>query len=583
MRLQNYITTLICLFFFSPAFSHSVFSWLMLEGNKPQKVICLTGNKKNGTVIMMYSILNSTSIDYCYFGEVENGKPSGDGREFFKFDGIGFNRDAIINSNNFELNGFYLEIKSTFSEGRIAGKSELLFYRNSRFPRGDFMVEKVLGNFNESVEDENILDVSFLKKEEIISYQGSSISKEQVRQVAEHFARTGSKEVMLTEDLKGLFTFDSAESFIGTCDKMLSKVEGIKRYTSGINEITCYVKNYEVFPVRIVNSTGERLFVLTDLEEGEIKRIPIVADTISDINLFASLENARNMLFKQEFIESRTLTANYEVFEHSPEFDVLLKYSEGKISMKVISNEKLVNPIISWKRNLIIPLDSKFKTQFEDGYYFWWDTIHGNGNSITNEYSWRLFDSIHFPFPIEYFGMKFEIVCTNSKYNIELPIVFISESDRNEIKRLGSEAIKANLLVQKEKEAKEKARREEQEAKRLALQKQQEETKKAQEIKRTNRLKSIQKGDVVCYSQGWEYSEGIWVFHESGKFDMIATLIVDDVSPNGNVIFVVNNVTSSSDNRYQSMNYGNLVIKENQKISVAKADLIIDHRFQFCK
>lgn len=591
MKTQHLIMTLLFSMLFQTAFSHTIIQWLNTKGQKPRQIICLSGNKKNGRVIMTYSLLDAKKIDYCYFGEVKNGKPNGQGQEFFKFSTVGFNKDSI-KLQNFGANGYYLEVKGTYVDGNVSGRVEVVFNTSGNKNTSQNMtLEKAIGVFDPTNEDNQVFEIYFneiagLKRH----YIGAGISKDEICRIAERFANFGTSTISFDRNLEGVFKSGPNEKFEGICDKNLLFMEGIKSYQFGTDQITCYIKKYDVFPVRMVNSNGERFFVLTDAEEKELKRVMIDTDTITDKNLFISLENARNTLLKQDFMDSRTLTSDYRVFKHTSEYDVLLKFCDGKLGMKVVSNKKLVNPIISWKRNLIVPLDSKFKNQFNDGHYYWWDSVHSIGTSFTNEQSWKFFDSIHRPFPIGYFGMKFEVGFANNKYDVEIPFVLISETARNEIKRLGLEANRTYQQIQKEKEAKEKAFKEQQEADRLALRKKEEERKKNEEerkrneeLLRVNRIKTIQKGDVVCYSQGWEYSEGFWVFYESGKFDMIATLMVDDVTPNGNVIFVVNNVASSSENRYQAMKYENLIIKEDQKISVSKTSLISDSRFQFCR
>ncbi len=60
-------------------------------------------------------------------------------------------------------------------------------------------------------------------------------------------------------------------------------------------------------------------------------------------------------------------------------------------------------------------------------------------------------------------------------------------------------------------------------------------------------------------------------------------MIVDDVTASGKVILVVNNINSSNRNRYSQMKYGKLEIKEDQKFSVTKSDMIYNNGFQFCQ
>lgn len=481
MKTRHFIISMLFSLFIQPVFSHPFFQWLITDGLKPKQSIYLSGNRKNGQAIIMYSIFDKKKIDYCYMGGVKNGLPNGEGAEYFKFSTVGFNKDSI-KKGNFGANGYFLEIKGTYTDGKVCGNIEVVFNSSGNSNNSQkIALDKAIGVFGQINEDNQVLEIYF---SEILGvknyYKGKGISKDEIYRVAEQFARSGVSTISLNGNLEGVFKRGSTEQFDGVCDKNLLQMEGIKTYQSGTEQITCYIKNYDAFPVRIVSSYGARFFALTDAEEKELKRISITSDTISDKNLFISLENARNTILKQDFMDSRTLTANYKVYEHSSEFDVLLKFSEGKISMKVVSNKKLINPIIAWKRNLIVPLDSKFKTQFEDGYYFWWDSVHHSGNSLTNEHSWKLYDSIHLPFPIGYFGMKFEVVFTNSKYNVELPFVLISETGRNEIKRLGSEANKAYQLAKKDKEAKEKML---QEQKLIAEQKKKDELKKQQEEK----------------------------------------------------------------------------------------------------
>lgn len=584
MKTQRIIISMLFCLFIQPVFSHPFFQWLNIDGEKPRQVVSISGSKKNGLVIMMYSLFDKKKIDYCYLGWVKNGKPNGTGREFFKFSAVGFDKDSI-KQLNFSANGYYLEIKGTYTDGKVGGNIEVIFNSSGNGNNSkNLALDKVIGVFGKSNEDKQVLEVYFKEMAGVKNYyKGKGISKDEIYRIAEQFARSGVSMISFNTNIVGVFKNSQNEQFDGICDKNLLQMEGIKSYHSGTDHITSYIRKYDAFPVRIVNSNGARFFSLTDAMEKELKRILIDVDTITDENLFISLENARNTILKQDFMDSRTLTGDYKVFKRTSEYDILLRFNDGKLGMKVVSNKKLVDPIISWKSNLIVPLDAKLKNQFDDGHYYWWDSVHPIGNSLTNEYSWKFFDSIQRPFPIGYFGMKFDVAIANSKNNVEIPVVFISEADRNEIKRLGSEANTAYQKIQKEKEAKEKALKEQQEANRLALRKKEEERKRNEELLRVNRIKTIQKGDVICYSQGWEYSEGFWVFHESGKFDMIATLMVDDVTSNGNVIFVVNNVTSSSENRYQAMKYENLVIKEDQKISVPKASLISDSRFQFCR
>lgn len=592
MKTQHLIITLLFSLFFQPVFSHPLFQWLNTGAQKPNQIICLSGNKKNGRVIMTYSLFDKKKIDYCYMGDVQNGKPSGQGREFFKFGTVGFNKDSL-EQQNFGANGFYLEVKGEFINGEIGGINEIVFHspaNKSQFQKIE--IEKVVGAFDQTGEKQTFEFYFRDLNKEKLYYKGSSISKDEIINIAVPFSQTGISIINIVNDLEGLFINESNERFDGVCDKDLMLKEGIKTYQSGNEQITCYILKYDVYPVRIISSENGRFFVLTDLEQKELKRVSIVTDTISNQNLFVSLENIRNSTLQRDFINSRTLSGDYKVFEYASEFDVLLKFNEGKIYIKVLPKKSTRKPIISWQRTLLTPLDTKLKTRFADGYFFWWDSVHSNGNSLGNEQSWKFYDSIKTPFEPTYFGMKFEISFTgeNSKYNVTIPVVFLSAEDRNKIRELGTKAISSYQLALKEKQArenekqaKEKARKEQEEARRLALQKENDAKIAREKQIRVNKIKAIEKGDIICYSQEWEYSWDFLVVHDYEKYNMIATLIVDDISPSGNIIFVVNNIKSTSRQRVQYMKYGNLEIKENQKISAPKSDLISDNRFQFCR
>lgn len=592
MKLQHFTTTLIFLSVFQPAFSHPIFEWLNTEGMKPSQVISLSGNKKNGRVIMMYSLFDKTRIDYCYLGDVQNGRPNGEGQEFFKFDAVGFNK-VSLQHQDFGSNGFYLEIKGSFKNGNIGGTNEIVFHlpnNNLQSPR--IVLDKVVGALDQ-ISDQPTFEFYFYdRNREKVCYKGGSISKEEIKSVAIEFSKTGISTIKLIRDLEGLFTRESNEVFNGICDMNLVRVNGVKKYRSGNEEFICYIEKCHVFPVRIINTNDGKFFVLTDMEQNEIKRVPIVSDTISDSNLVTSLETVQNTILKQEFTDSRTLGRDYKVYERAREFDVLLKFDEGKISMKVLPKNNMPKPVISWGKNMLVPLKPDFNPTYADGHFFWWLASHGSNvaSSQNNEHSWELFDSVYDGFTLTYFGMKFEIVFQNNiHYPVELPVVFLSEEDHNQIQKLGTDAISAYQFALKEKQAKETAKKEQEiarkqqeEARVLALQKENELKREREKQARASRIKAIEKGDILCYSQEWEYSWDFLVVHDYEKYNMIATLMVEDISPSGNIIFVVNNIKSTSRERYQYMKYGNLEIKENQKISAPKSDLISDNRFQFC-
>jgi len=132
-----------------------------------------------------------------------------------------------------------------------------------------------------------------------------------------------------------------------------------------------------------------------------------------------------------------------------------------------------------------------------------------------------------------------------------------------------------DLEQKKEKEDKER-RIEEEKQRKIA-----EENRRRVLEDRNKLINSIDKGDVVCYSEDWQHSEFFGLWRENYK--MVATMIVDDVTSGGKIILTVNNITSSSRDNYASMKYGRLEIKENQKISITKEDMVHNNAFQFCQ
>lgn len=144
--------------------------------------------------------------------------------------------------------------------------------------------------------------------------------------------------------------------------------------------------------------------------------------------------------------------------------------------------------------------------------------------------------------------------------------------ERERIERENRERERQILAEQRERERQivaEKKRQQEEENRRLLIE------------NRRNQINNIEKGDIICYSEDWQHSEFFGFWKENYK--MVATMIVEDVTASGKVILVVNNINSSNRNRYSQMKYGKLEIKENQKFSVTKGDMIYNNGFQFCQ
>ncbi|MDR1120258.1 MAG: SEL1-like repeat protein [Dysgonamonadaceae bacterium] len=85
------------------------------------------------------------------------------------------------------------------------------------------------------------------------------------------------------------------------------------------------------------------------------------------------------------------------------------------------------------------------------------------------------------------------------------------------------------------------------------------------EARRVAGIKQAQIGDKLLYSESWQWSEGLWIFHQSGTYTMMVTCFIERVEGDRYQLRV-GDVQSSSSDRYTSPTING--------VKVSKGDII---------
>lgn len=107
-------------------------------------------------------------------------------------------------------------------------------------------------------------------------------------------------------------------------------------------------------------------------------------------------------------------------------------------------------------------------------------------------------------------------------------------------------------------------------------------------IERARKIKALDVGDMICYSQDWVETEsdrflGITYKVRHNNYSMKAVLIIDNINPNGKMRVIVNNVSSSNSRYYSTIKIGSLKVKEKDIVYFSKSQMLDNFGFQFCE
>lgn len=150
------------------------------------------------------------------------------------------------------------------------------------------------------------------------------------------------------------------------------------------------------------------------------------------------------------------------------------------------------------------------------------------------------------------------------KYNGEYAVVIDPSNNNYEVKidgkgkymGLSDNQLAINERNRLAKIAEEKRQAEEKRIAEENKRKQREEQERAAreaEQKRVARIRELQPGDKIYYSQEWHWEEGFWIFKEGGRYTMTVTCFVEQNINNGERLQIrVGDVSSSDEDRYKT-------------------------------